>query len=126
MDQSASVAASLSASQDGKLKASPVSPGSAEQASGSAATKSGAHVGALAVLHEYQPDNAECDQNMHRQEKREKPVHLYRLSTCRLANRKKIVRDQRGATDQTTVDIGLGKQFRRVLRLDAATVQNTN
>ena len=42
-----------------------------------------------------------------------------------MANRKKIIRHQRSSTDQTTVDIGLGKQFRRILRLDAAAVENT-
>jgi len=41
-----------------------------------------------------------------------------------MANRKKIIRHQRRPTDQTTIDIGLRKQFHRILRLDTTTIKN--
>jgi len=47
-----------------------------KQAAGSTATKRSPHVGTLAMLHQHQTNNNDRNQNMDRQEEREKPVHL--------------------------------------------------
>lgn len=57
--------------------------GGAEQASGSTATKSSAHVGAFSVLNQNQADHADRRQNVHRQHHRKKIVHITSCSTQR-------------------------------------------
>lgn len=95
-----------------------------------AATKSGPHVGTLAVLHQNQTNHAQGGQNLHPKIMPAKaciPNSLEKFHPRALRGGgndvKKIGSFQRGTTNQPAVNVGLGQQLCRVGGIHAAAVQ---